>query len=191
MNEKYKHSFDIKTTVMNKKDHTRLQSIGLDISNNLMVLYEVLIFSRELSNKLSFYDFNTILFGNKGNRKIFVYCNQTDEAVNKIYDTQLGFIGSDIVLSHCDAINDILIDNKLKVPFPNHEARETRFMITLDESLNMKHNLTMVIWQVRNILLLVSPLIILSCWSYKSSISYQPVFRQNTNYYCCGQLILL
>ena len=46
---------NIKTTVMNKKFHASLQSMGLYIMNNSMVLYEVPIFARKLTNKLSFW----------------------------------------------------------------------------------------------------------------------------------------
>ena len=101
--------------------------MAADIGDNLMVLYEVSIFSGKITGKLSFYDLNILfvpisnLVGNKGNRKISLDCIKSDKAANKMYDRKLSLNCIDIVFSNCDAVNDRLNGKRLKVMFPTYE----------------------------------------------------------------------
>ena len=52
--------------------------MAVDIDDNLMVLYELSIFSGNLTDKL-----------NKRNKKISIDCIKTDEAANTMHDRKL------------------------------------------------------------------------------------------------------
>lgn len=113
MNGKYKqHSFLIKTHVMNQKDHT-FTTMAVDIEDNLMVLYELSIFSGKLTDKLLFVPLSNLV-ENKRNKKISIDCIKTDEAANKMHDRKFWLNNlncNDIVFFNCDVI------------FPTYELR--------------------------------------------------------------------